>query len=85
MGMLKEWHCHSVRPFVRPLVRNLIAKLSLFSSSNLAELALFSVSPADAYGLHNIAYGLRNIVYGLHNIVDGLHNITDGLHNILEK
>ena len=41
-----------------------IAKLSLGSS--LAELTLFSVSPAD--GLHNIAYGLHNIADGLHNI-----------------
>ena len=58
----------------------IFAKLSLSSSSSWAELALFSVSPAD--GLHNIAYGLHNIAYGLHSIADGLHNIANGLHNI---
>ena len=61
----------------------LFAKLSLRSSSSWAELALFSVSPAD--GLHNIAYGLHNIAYRLHNIADWLHNIADGMYNILEK
>ena len=80
------------------LCLNLVfAKLSPRSSSSWAELALFSVTPADglhniAYGLHNIADrlhniadGLLNIAHGLHNIADGLHNIADGLHNIPEK
>ena len=60
-----------------------IAKLSLSSSSSWAELAVFSISPAD--GLHNIAYGLHNIADGLHNIADGLHNIAVGMHSIPEK
>ena len=46
----------------------IFAKLSISSSSSWAELALFSVSPAD--GLHNNADKL-------HNNADGLHNITD--------
>ena len=66
---------------------SVFTKLSLSSISSWAELALFSVSPADgphniAYGLHNIADGLHKIGDGLHNIGDWLHNIADGLHNI---
>jgi hypothetical protein len=61
----------------------LFAKLRPSSYSSWAELALFSVSPAD--GLHNIAYGLDNIANWLDDIADGLHNIADGLHNIPKK
>jgi hypothetical protein len=36
------------------------------SNSSWAELALFSISPAE--GLHDIGYGLHNITDGLHSI-----------------
>ena len=50
---------------VKPSFNLKYLNLSLSSNSSWADLALFSVSPAD---MHNIAYGLHNIAYGLHNI-----------------